>query len=94
MAKRENGRSYILSKKDHGGDRKSDGYIIESNPQVEDLKNSEMVAKEFGQDDSIPNRTLRISIQLSRLAKLTSLENPKNQYEIEVVSGKIATYQR
>ena len=27
--------------KDHGGDRKSDGYIIESNPQVEDLKNSD-----------------------------------------------------
>ena len=37
-------------------------YVIESTPQVEELKNSEMVAKEFGQDDSIPNRTLRISI--------------------------------
>jgi len=89
LAKRENGRAYLLSKKDHGGDRKSDGYIIESSCQVGNLKNSEMVAKEFGQDDSIPNRTLRISIQLSRLAKLTSLENPKNQYEIEVVSSQL-----
>ena len=33
----QNGRSYLLSKKDHGGDRKSDGYIIESSCQVGNL---------------------------------------------------------
>ena len=36
----QNGRSYLLSKKDHGGDRKSDGYIIESSCQLDNLKNS------------------------------------------------------
>jgi len=33
----QNGRSYLLSKKDHGGDRKSDGYIIESSCQLDNL---------------------------------------------------------
>ena len=33
----KNGRSYLLSKKDHGGDRKSDGYIIESSCQLDNL---------------------------------------------------------
>ena len=31
----------------------------------------------------------RISIQLSRLVKLTSLQNPKNQYEIDMASSQL-----
>ena len=55
MAKRENGRAYLLSKKDHGGDHNPDGvnqYTIESSSgqldYLSDPKTVEVVAEKFG----------------------------------------------
>jgi len=61
----ENGRSYILSKKDHGGDRKSDGYIIESTDQSDHLADSKT------EDKNISWQNARTVDRISSAKKIT-----------------------